>query len=156
MMRRLIVLAAALLLVASCADHASSLRSKIDAATADLDRMEGDATKEISFSPAAKNKPYTIIFFPERRVFETELVARGVDREVAKRIFNELSKYGVGEKERPMVVVAEPGKAPSAASYSGHELVHVDQLLVTNKSDGSPVTMVLQKRGETYYLTEVR
>lgn len=153
MMRRLVILLAALL-VAGCADHASSLRSKIDVATAQLDRESGDATKTFSYVPTTK--PYTIIFFPERRVYETELIARGVEPKMAARIFHDLSRFGVGEKERPMLVVAEPGKAPVFDSYSGREIVYIDNLLVVNKPAGGEVQLTLQKRGDTYYLTDVQ
>jgi hypothetical protein len=156
MIRRFAGLAAAVLLLASCADHASALRSRIDAATSELDRAEGDASKEVTYAATTGHKPYTIIFFPERRVFETELIARGVDAGVAKRIFHDLSRFGVGEKERPMVVVAEVGKPPSFASYSGRQLVHIDDLLIANKADGGDATLTMQKRGETYYITSVR
>lgn len=153
MMRKLLAIPL-LFAIAGCADHASSLRSKIDLATAQLDSESGDATKTITYSPTSK--PYTIIFFPERRVFETELIARGVDPGVAKRIFQDLSRYGVGEKERPMLVVAEPGKGPAFDSYSGRELVYVENLIIVNKPSGGEVQLTLQKRGETYYLTDVR
>jgi len=153
-MIRKIVVAVALVALASCADHASMLRSKIDAAAVDLDHQTGDSTKTISFSPTSATRPYTIIFFPERRVFETELIARGVDAGIAKRIYQDLSRYGVGEKERPMVVVAEPGKAPSFESYSGHQIVHVDELLIASKPGGA-VELTLQKHGDTYYLTDL-
>jgi hypothetical protein len=149
------ILFVAFLALTGCADHASALRSRIEAATSDLDQMSGDAAKEVTFAPTGPNRPYTIIFFPERRVFETELIARGVEPVVAKRIFHELSRYGVGEKEAPMVVVVEPGKKLSFASYSGRELVHIDDLLVASKPGGD-VVLALEKRGETYYLTHVR
>jgi len=152
-MRRLLCITL-LFAVAGCADHASSLRSKIGSAMADLDRETGDATKTITYAPT--NKPYTIIFFPERRVFESDLIVRGVDPAVAKRIFHDLSRYGVGEKERPMLVVAEPGKGPAFDSYNGREIVTVENLIVVNKPAGGPVELTLQKRGETYYLTDVR
>jgi hypothetical protein len=152
-MKRLLSLTAALLLLASCADNATSLRSKIESATSAMENESGDATKTITYAPT--KKPYTIIFFPERRVFETELIARGVDPIIAKRVFHDLSRYGVGEKERPMVVVAEPGKAPAFTSYYGREIVYIDDLIVVNRPNGGEVQMTLQKRGDTYYLTDV-
>ena len=75
---------------------------------------------------------------------------------MAKRIFHDLSRFGVGEKERPMLVVAEPGKAPAFDSYYGREIVTIDNLIVVNKPSGGAVQLTLQKRGETYYLTDVR
>jgi len=153
MMRRAVV-SAALVVLAGCADQATSLRSKIESAETQLDRQSGDAIQTINYVPTAH--PYTIIFFPERRVFESELIARGVDAATAKRIFHDLSKYGVGEKERPMLVVAEPGKAPTFTNYSGREIVYIDDIIVVNKPSGGEVQMTLQKRGDTYYLTDVR
>ena len=153
-MRRRVVTIVAALVIAGCADHASSLRSKIDSAASQLDRESGDATKTFSYAPTTH--PYTIIFFPERRVFETELIARGVDPGIAKRIFHDLSRFGVGEKERPMLVVAEPGKPPVFDSYYGREIVYIDDLIVVNKPSGGEVQLTLQKRGDTYYLTDVR
>jgi len=152
-MKRLLSLTAAFLFLASCADNASSLRSKIASATSALEQETGDATKTIAYAPTSK--PYTIIFFPERRVFESELIARGVDAGIAKRVFQDLSRFGVGEKERPMVVVAEPGKKPAFTSYYGREIVYIDDLIVVNRPNGGEVQMTLQKRGDTYYLTEV-
>ena len=146
-MRRLAVIAAAFL-IASCTDSASSLRSKLAAAEAQLDQQSGDATKVVAFTPTSH--PYTIIFFPERRVFESELIARGVDAVVAKRIFHDLSRYGVGEKERPMVVVAEQGKPPS---YTGYRF-YIDGLMIVKKPAGGEVQLTLEKRGDTYYLTD--
>ena len=70
MMRRLITLAAALLLAAACADNATSLRSKIAGAMTSMESESGDVTKTFTYSPTTK--PYTIIFFPERRVFGAE------------------------------------------------------------------------------------
>lgn len=145
---------AALLVVAGCADQAESLRGKMESAEAQLDRQSGDATTTFTYTPAPH--AYTVIFFPERRVFETELIARGVDPATAKRIFHDLSRYGVGEKERPMLVVAQPGKAPAFTSYSGREIVYIDELIIVDKPSGGPVQLTMQKRGETYYLTEVR
>src|SRR4051794_28956931 len=143
---RNVMLATTLVLLAACAtDHASALRSKIDAAMVDLDRDSGDATRTFTFSPTSATRPYTIIFFPERRVFESELIARGVDGGVAKRIFQDLSRFGVGEKERPMVVVAEPGEAPAFASHSGREPGHRDQLVIANKADGRDGTPTMAK-----------
>lgn len=152
MIRRILTLAASALLLASCADNASSLRSKISATMASMESESGDTTKTFTYAPTTK--PYTIIFFPERRVFETELIARGVDPGIAKRIFHDLSKYGVGEKERPMVVVAEPGKAPAFTSYNGHEIVYIDDLIIVNRPNGGEVQLTMQKRGDTYYLTD--
>jgi len=152
-MKNAVSLAITFLLLASCADHASSLRSKIEGATSAMEQENGDATKTVTYAPTTK--PYTIIFFPERRVFETELIARGVDPAIAKRVFHDLSRYGVGEKERPMVVVAEPGKAPAFTSYYGREIVTIDDLIVVNRPNGGEVQMTLQKRGDTYYLTDV-
>jgi hypothetical protein len=152
-MRRLAAIVAVFLL-ASCADNASSLRSRIAAATADLDQQSGDATKVVTYVPTAH--PYTIIFFPERRVFESELIARGVDPVIAKRVFHDLSRFGVGEKERPMVVVAEPGKPPSYESYNGRGIVYIDDLMIVSKPSGGEVHLTLQKRGDTFYLTDAR
>jgi hypothetical protein len=152
-MHRLAAIVAAIFL-ASCADNASSLRSRIESATADLDHQSGDATKVVTYVPSAH--PYTIIFFPERRVFESELIARGVDPPIAKRVFHDLSRYGVGEKERPMVVVAEPGKPPSFQSYYGRDIVYIDDLMIVRKPSGGEVHLTLQKRGDTYYLTDAR
>ena len=153
MMCRVLSIAAAVLFLASCADHASSLRSQIAGATSAMENESGDATRTITYTPTTR--PYTLIFFPERRVFETELIARGVDPIIAKRIFHDLSKYGVGEKERPMVVVAEPGKAPAFTSYYGREIVTIDDLIIVNRPNGGAVQLTLQKRGDTYYLTDV-
>ena len=153
-MRRLAATVVAAILLVSCSDTASSLRSKIAAATADLDRQSGDATKVVAYVPSPH--PYTIIFFPERRVFESELVARGVDPVIAKRVFHDLSRFGVGEKERPMVVVAEPGKPPSFQSYYGRDIVYIDDLMIVRKPSGGEVQLTLQKRGDTYYLTDAR
>ena len=55
-----------------------------------------------------------------------------------------------------MLVVAEPGKPPAFDSYYGREIVTIDNLIVVNKPSGGAVQLTLQKRGETYYLTDVR
>jgi len=56
--------------------------------------------------------------------------ARGVQPATAKRIFHDLSRYGVGEKERPMLVVAQPGKPPAFTSYSGRNVVYIDDIIM--------------------------
>ena len=153
-MKRIAVIAIAFAVIA-CAENAGSFHGQIAKAMAEMDRTEGDATRVVAYHPAKTNEPYTLILFPERRVFESELIGRGVEPEVAKRIFRDLSKYGVGEKERPMMVIAQPGKPPTAASYYGRDLVYIDNLMIVKKSGGD-TELTLVKRGDTYYITDAR
>ena len=152
----IVALAAAALVIACSSGGAGSLRGDMMKAMSDMARSEGDTQRTVTFHPNKGADAYTLILFPERRVYESELIGRGVDEQVAKRIFRDLARYGVGEKERPMMVIAQPGKPPTAASYYGRDIVYIDNLMIVKKKDGADTQLTLVKRGDTYYITDAR
>ena len=89
----LVLLVVGALVVSGCgADNANSLVDRIGEGASRL-RSETGSSLTVSFDPIGA-APYTVIFFPDRDVAETELVAGGVDKAIAHRIYTEMAYLG--------------------------------------------------------------
>jgi hypothetical protein len=138
--------------VTACSDNAIRLRFAIEAAAERLDAGPDFSEERVSYVPvAAPKKAYWLIFFPERRVYAEELVARGMPAEAANRVFRELGYVDVGLG--PSLVVYQEGERLAFTGYYGKKLVIVKDLIVEERTGRCEV--LVRKQNETLYIERV-
>jgi hypothetical protein len=150
--RHLIAIVALAILSGACSDNAVRLRSGIESAATRLAAGRDFTEERVRYVPAvARDQGYWLIFFPERRVYASELIACGMPPEVADRIYHELSYVDVGLGAG--LVVAQDGERLTFTSYYGKELVLVRDLIVEYRK--GPCEIVMRKENETLYIEGV-
>ncbi len=136
----------------ACSDNAIKLRFGIEAAATKLGAGPELADERVPYVPVGDiGKGYWLIFFPERRVHAEELVARGMPREAADRIYRELGYVDVGMG--PLLVVDQEGERLAFTRYDGKELVVVRDLIVEHRVGRCEV--LLRKQNGTLYIDGV-
>jgi len=136
-----------------CSDNAIKLRFGIETAAKRLAAGPDFTDERVSYVPVADaTKGYWLIFFPERRVYAEELVARGMPKEAADRIYSELGYVDVGLG--PMLVVDQEGERLAFTSYHGNDLVIIRDLIVEHRTGRCEI--LLRKQNETLYIEGVR
>ena len=91
---RVSLLALFVSLVAGCStDNATLLADRVRDGASRLRSPEAGDSVTVSYEPVT-GAPYTVVFFPAREVEEADLVAAGVTKQVAGRIYKEMAYLG--------------------------------------------------------------
>lgn len=95
--------------IIACTDNATKLSNDIDSALKRLQSEDIGSEYVIRYEPVSKkDKPYTIIFLPEKETTLNDLINKGVDPEISKDIFSQLSYSNIGKEA--MLIVYQAGK----------------------------------------------
>jgi hypothetical protein len=136
MSMKLLAVIVCALVTCGCADNATSLVDRISGPASRLPREAGSSLT-VTYEPVTGTaSPYTVIFFPERDMAEADLVAGGVDRAVARRIFSELAY--LGSLAGTLVVEQEGERLTFTTSWK--QLVDVqppEDLVVSQRKTGT-------------------
>lgn len=91
----LVLLVGALVPIAGCSDNSLSIVDRVAEGASRLRSGESGASTTVSWHPTnGSSAPYMVIFFPNHDVAEADLVAAGVDRAHARRIYSETAYRG--------------------------------------------------------------
>jgi hypothetical protein len=144
---------ASCLCVACGADNATSFVEQVGRAASRLQPGEVSSVL-ISFDPIGPTSPYTVIFFPDRNVAETELVAAGVDRGIVHRIYTELAYLG---SLAGTVVVEQEGETLNfTTSWKQFADVQPPEHLVVSQRKTGPARIELRRRDGIIRVTAIR
>jgi hypothetical protein len=108
----------------------------------------------VPFEPIRPASPYTVIFFPDRDVDEPELVAAGVDRAIAHRIYTEMAYLG---GLAGLVVVEQEGQG-LAFTTSWKQIADVQppaHLVVSQRKTG-PAEIELRRQDGVVRVSAIR
>ena len=132
------------LVCGGCADNATALADRLGKAASRVSPLEAGSTVTASYEPATGSaSPYTVVFFPARRVAEHDLVAAGVGEEVAKRIYKELADLG-GMAD--LLVVDQEGQR-LAFTTSWRRFAEVRDLVVSPRKKGTSAIELRRENG---------
>jgi hypothetical protein len=93
----------------ACSDNATKLAYDIESAFKRLQSQGVGSEYVILYEPVdEKEKPYTIIFLPEKETTSDDLIEKGVNPEISKDIFSQLSYIDIGKEA--MLIVYQAGK----------------------------------------------
>jgi hypothetical protein len=135
-----------------CSDNAIKLRFGIESAAKRLASGPDLTEERVSYVPVANaTKGYWVVFFPERRVSAEELVARGMPKEAADRIYRDLGYVDVGLG--PMLVIDQEGERLAFTSYRRNEVI-IRDLIVEQRTGRSEI--LLRKQDGTVSIEGVR
>jgi hypothetical protein len=90
----------------------------------------------VAFDPINGVAPYTVIFFPNRDVAEADLVAAGVDKGIARRIYTEMAY--LGSMAGKLVVEQEGERLKFTSSWKRFaEVQPPEDLVVSQRKTGT-------------------
>jgi len=120
-------------LVAGCsADNATLLADRVSDGASRLSSPEAGDSVTLSYEPVT-GAPYTVVFFPTREVEEADLVAAGVTKEVADRIYKEMAYLGSMSN---VLVVEQEGRRLNFTTSWKHS-AEVRDLVVLPRKNGT-------------------
>lgn len=144
-----------LMLVASCAcndgcrpfqDNATSLGYHIESAVKRLETEMENAERVVSYAPvASKTKSYIVLFIPEGRLSEDDLVRKRVPGSAAHKLLRDLDYVGI--REGGFIVVLQEGQ-PSFTRHGLH-LVKIKELLAY-ETQGETGIVLKREKGEIW------
>ena len=85
-------------------DNATALADQVREGASRLNSSDSGPSATVSFEPVT-GAPYTVVFFPNREMTEADVVAAGVNKEIADRIYKEMAYLGSMASE--LVVVQD-------------------------------------------------
>lgn len=146
----------ALLLAGCCVactpDNAVGLSRSMEEAAAELLATETGHETTVTFTPLQDpERPYTLIFLPDRPTKREDLIARGLPPETANDVFDTLAYVEVGT--RPLLVVH---RGAGEMSFTGYwtEFAEVDDILLLEGQGESKI--VLEQVGDRVRIREIR
>ena len=106
------------------------------------------------FDPVGPASPYTVIFFPDRDVAEPELVAAGVDKAIAHRVYTEMAY--LGSLAGKVVVEQEGEKVAFTSSWKQIADVQPPDHLVVSQRKTGPAEVELKRQDGIIRVTAIR
>jgi len=138
-------------LVAGCSgDNATLLADRVREGASRLSSPEAGDSVTVSYEPVTE-APYTVVFFPPREVPEADLVAAGVNKEIAGRIYKEMA-YLAGMSSE--LVVVQDGQRLQFTSSWKHS-AEVQDLVVLPRKNGT-AAMEMRREGGTVRVVAIR
>jgi hypothetical protein len=129
--------------VAGCgADNATLLADRVREGASRLSSPEAGDSVTVSYEPVT-GAPYTVVFFPPREVPEADLVAAGVNKEIAGRIYKEMAY--LGGMASALVVVQEGQRLQFESSWK--HSAEVQDLVVLPRKNGTAAIELRREDG---------
>jgi hypothetical protein len=130
-------------LVAGCADdNAILLADRVREGASRLSSQEAGNSVTVSYEPVTE-APYAVVFFPPREVPEADLVAAGVNKEIAGRIYKEMAYLG---GMASVLVVVQEGQRLQFTSSWKHS-AEVQDLVVLPRKNGTAAIEMRREDG---------
>jgi hypothetical protein len=130
-------------LVAGCSDdNATRLADQVREGASRLSSPQADDSVTVSYEPV-NDAPYTVVFFPPRDVPEADLVAAGVNKEIAHRIYKEMAY--LGGMARQLVVVQDGQWLQFTTSWK--HVAEVQDLVVLPRKIGTAAIDLTREAG---------
>jgi len=126
-----------------CTDNATSLADRIAEAASRVSSLQGAAITTSYELVSGAAAPYTVVFFPSRNVAEGDLVAAGVDQELARRIYKELAYLGT---MADLLVVEQEGERLTFTT-TWRRFAEVRDLVVSQRKSGQAVIELRREDG---------
>jgi hypothetical protein len=141
--------------VAGCSDNSLSIVDRIAEGASRLRSGESGASTTVSWDPTnGSSAPYTVIVFPNHDVAEGDLVAAGVDRANARRIYSELAYL---DSLAGMLLVDQEGERLNfTSSWKQIAEVHPPETLVVSQRKTGTAEIELRREGGTIRVRAIR
>jgi len=131
----------------ACADDATQLAHQIEQAATALAAQSTSALSTVRYEPVTGGaSPYTVVFFPARPVTEAEVVAAGVAKTTAERIYSELSYLG---NTADLLVVEQEGERLTFTT-SWRRFARVQDLVVSPRKTGGSEVVLKRDASDTW------
>jgi hypothetical protein len=131
----------------ACADNATRLAYQVEQAAAALGSQSASAAFTVRYEPVTGGaSPYTVLFFPARPVTEAEVVAAGVAKTTAERIYSELSYLG---DTADLLVVEQKGERLTFTT-SWRRFARVHDLVVSPRMTGESEVVLKRDASDTW------
>lgn len=152
---RLLAFAFAACVCVGCgADNATSLADRIGDGASRLSSREAGSSLTVSFDPMKGASPYTLIFFPDRDVPEADLVAAGVDKAIARRIYTDLAY--LGGMAGKLVVEQEGERLKFTSSWKRYAELRPPEAIVVSKRKTGPAAIEMRREDGTIRVVAIR
>jgi len=139
-------------LVSGCSDdNATRLADRVREGASRLNSPDAADSVTVSYEPVTE-APYTVVFFPARELAESDLVAAGVTKELADRIFVDMAYLGSMSN---VLVVEQEGQRLSFTTSWKHA-AEVKDLVVLPRKNGMAATIDLRRQDGTVRVVAIR
>jgi len=131
----------------ACADNATQLAHQVEQAASALVSESASASFTVRYKPVTGGaSPYTVLFFPARPVTEAEVVAAGVAKTTAGRIYSELAYLG---DTANLLVVEQEGER-LAFTTSWRRFARVQDLVASPRKTGGSEVVLKRDASDTW------
>jgi hypothetical protein len=131
-------------LCVGCADNATALAGRVGEAASRLNARDVGSSTTATYDPISGTaSPYTVVFFPNRSVAEADVVAAGVGKEIAHRIYSELAYLG----STANLLVVEQDGARLTFTTSWKNVAEVRDLVVSQRKTGTAEIQLTRENG---------